>query len=153
MLAVSASHPKYAVGADGVVVRVAAGFGATPGRRLKPDVDRHGYEYVLIQAADGRYRRTYIHRLVASTFRGSVPPGLVVHHIDGNPLNNCIDNLEFTTIRRNILLGSGATARNARKQACPRCGGGYVTVSRGGRKGRVCPPCTKAYMATWRQRQ
>ena len=45
-----------------------------------------------------------VHRLVAETFK-PVPSfkNLVVNHIDGNKLNNCITNLEWVTQKYNIF--------------------------------------------------
>ncbi len=52
---------------------------------------------------DGKNKRYKIHQLVAITFLGHTPNGLetVINHIDNNPLNNNIDNLELVTIRYN----------------------------------------------------
>ena len=36
----------------------------------------------------------YLHRLIAEDFYGTIPKNCVVHHKDGNPLNNCIMNLQ-----------------------------------------------------------
>lgn len=36
----------------------------------------------------------YVHRLVYMTFVGNIPNGFVVHHKDGNHLNNELSNLE-----------------------------------------------------------
>lgn len=44
-----------------------------------------------------------IHRIVASCFCVQVDGHNVVNHLDGNKLNNTYTNLEWTTIRKNIL--------------------------------------------------
>lgn len=44
------------------------------------------------------YRRaTYVHNLVAEAFIGDRPDGYVIDHIDGNYLNNNVDNLRYVT--------------------------------------------------------
>ena len=46
----------------------------------------------------------YVHRLVAFTFLGPPPSTLAwqVHHRDGNPSNNCLENLEWVTPSKNM---------------------------------------------------
>ena len=44
----------------------------------------------------------YVHRLVWETFVGEIPEGKEIDHIDGNPQNNNVDNLQVITRRENI---------------------------------------------------
>ena len=46
----------------------------------------------------------YVHRLVAFTFIGPPPNAYAwqVHHLDGNPSNNRLDNLEYVTQQENV---------------------------------------------------
>lgn len=44
-----------------------------------------------------------IHRLVLEMFVGIRPPGMEGRHIDGNKLNNRLNNLEWTTHKINEL--------------------------------------------------
>lgn len=49
-----------------------------------------------------KYRlNTYIHKLVAEYFIGERPEGYVIDHIDGNYLNNRVDNLRYVTQKEN----------------------------------------------------
>src|SRR5690349_12707922 len=43
-----------------------------------------------------------VHRLVYETFKGEIPPGQMVRHLDDNELNNHPDNLELGTHKDNI---------------------------------------------------
>jgi len=43
-----------------------------------------------------------LHRMLALTFIKGYAPGFVVNHIDGNKLNNNLDNLEWTTEIKNF---------------------------------------------------
>ena len=43
-----------------------------------------------------------IHRLVAHEFIGTIMPSEIINHIDGNPMNNYIDNLEITSQSYNV---------------------------------------------------
>lgn len=44
-----------------------------------------------------------VHQLVAATFLGPRPEGQEVRHLDGNPLNNTVDNLAYGTRTENII--------------------------------------------------
>lgn len=58
--------------------------------------------------ADGRYRtiflegkRYYAHRIAWEITFGPIPKGLCIDHIDGNGLNNRVENLRVTTLSSN----------------------------------------------------
>lgn len=61
----------------------------------------------------------YLHRLVTFAFLGPPPNPLAwqVHHIDGNKSNNCLENLEYTTPRQNILYSLAKPSRGNPGQA------------------------------------
>src|SRR4051794_32206794 len=54
------------------------------------------YATTQIQTEDG-HKRLYLHRLLMNP-----PAGLVVDHIDGNPLNNSRSNLRVCTQAQNL---------------------------------------------------
>jgi hypothetical protein len=65
-----------------------------PGRVLKPTIDKYGYKKLSLSS--GGYTKTCsVHSLVAETFHGERPEGLVVNHIDGVKTNNNVENLEW----------------------------------------------------------
>lgn len=71
-------------------------------RILKPficsnDGNRTGYYYVEIRGQKQR-----VHRLVALAFLENPEDKPVVHHIDGNPLNNTLKNLAYATYAENV---------------------------------------------------
>lgn len=49
-------------------------------------------------------KECYVHRLVVEVFSGMpIPVGFVVNHLDKNPSNNNIDNLEICTPKQNAI--------------------------------------------------
>ena len=46
-----------------------------------------------------------VSRLVAMTWCPGYADGATVNHIDGNPLNNCVENLEWVSLAENIRKG------------------------------------------------
>lgn len=62
-------------------------------RKLKPRKSKNGYYNVLLYKDNKGYSKS-IHRLVAEAFIPNLYNLPQVNHIDGNKLNNCVDNLE-----------------------------------------------------------
>ena len=60
-----------------------------------------------------RGKKFYVHRLVASAFIG-IPEGKVVNHLDGDPKNNILENLEVVTQSENCAHGYRIGLREAK---------------------------------------
>jgi hypothetical protein len=60
-----------------------------------------GYKYFQISRNNKRINYLF-HHLVAKAFIGDRPEGLVIDHIDRNPLNNNISNLRYITFTENL---------------------------------------------------
>lgn len=71
------------------------------GRMLKQSLNNYGYLTVFLMK-DGKGKTCYIHRLVAETFIQNIENKPQVNHIDGNKKNNCVNNLEFCTLKCNV---------------------------------------------------
>ena len=65
------------------------------------EINMFGYEKVSLQI-NKKAKLISVHRAVYETFKGPIPPGMQINHIDGNKLNNCIDNLEIVTGSENV---------------------------------------------------
>lgn len=75
------------------------------GRRNTPNTKSpldNGKGYLFIHMADriSKYKKRYIHRLVANAFIGK--SDMEVNHINGNPSDNRLCNLEYVTHSENM---------------------------------------------------
>ena len=69
---------------------------------LTNDVDKKGYCRVTL-SKESRTKRFLVHRLVANVFKLNKSNKPYVNHIDNNPSNNNLNNLEFVTHSENML--------------------------------------------------
>lgn len=67
---------------------------------LKTKLNEKGYEIVVIMIK-GKKHILRVHRLVAKAFIPNPNNLPQVNHIDGNKLNNCVNNLEWVTNEEN----------------------------------------------------
>ena len=77
-------------------------YNSNTGNYLKGQVNhKNGYLSYNLTLPDGRKKRCYAHRLVAIAYIENKENKKEVNHIDGNKLNNCIDNLEWVSSSEN----------------------------------------------------
>ena len=63
----------------------------------------NGNKYLRVTlSVNGKYYERYIHQMVAETYLGSRPEGMVVDHIDGDIHNNHYTNLEYVSRTENM---------------------------------------------------
>ncbi len=113
----------------------------TRGGLLRQNADDEGRMYVNL-TRDGEQKVRRVHQLVMEAFVGPCPPGLEVRHLDGDPANNCLENLKYGTHEENMqdMVRHGRT--NSAKTHCPQ-GHEYTEENtyvnaRGGRECRQC---------------
>lgn len=71
-------------------------------RVLKQKTDKDGYKRVTLWK-NKRGKDFLVHRLVATAFLSNPESKPTVNHIDGNPSNNYLNNIEWATYRENLL--------------------------------------------------
>lgn len=82
-------NTKYKISNEGEVLGI-------HGQLLKGYKDSGGY-HQLKMLLDGKVVTRCVHRLVWQAWKGEIPDGIWINHIDGNKLNNNLENLELTT--------------------------------------------------------
>ena len=72
----------------------------TSERILRPGIDRDGY-FLVNLSKNGKAKTEKVHRLVAKTFIPNPKNKEAVNHIDEDPSNNKLENLEWATVSEN----------------------------------------------------
>lgn len=90
------SFPDLAVSNKGRVMNIHSGS------IRKPQFNKRTGYYNISVSKNGDHKNVYIHSLVAEAFLGKRPDKHDVNHIDGNKLNNSVDNLEYCTRSENV---------------------------------------------------
>jgi hypothetical protein len=99
------------VSLDGEVFRIldnnymVSSFGRVFSRRfgkyLNPTVTNRGYMVVNL-TTEGKAKQKFVHQLVAICFIPNPDNKRTIDHIDGNKLNNLVDNLRWATPSENL---------------------------------------------------
>ena len=92
----------YEVSNRGRVRRTGRSSGTRPGLVLVGEISSRGYRRVLLQHGGQRKKHT-VHRLVAVAFLEHDPDRLTINHINGDQLDNRVENLEWCTQSENQL--------------------------------------------------
>ncbi len=73
------------------------------------------YPSVRLVGKDGKSYNVYSHRLIYHQQKGEIPDNMTINHIDGNPNNNHIDNLELLSITDNNIDSAIRRAKTGSK--------------------------------------
>lgn len=114
--------PGYRAGSDGSLwTSLKSRFNKlAQWKQLEKAANKDGYIRIRLRR-DGKSVSFTAHKIIALTFLGERPPGLIVCHNDGNPLNNKVTNLRYATYKDNshdsLIHGTllfGEKSRNAK---------------------------------------
>ena len=86
-------------------------------RELKSCIRKDGYRGVALRK-DGLHKSKLVHRLIGETFL-SVPTHLDINHIDGNKINNNLNNLEICSRSENVKHAFKLGLRNHKGSSHP----------------------------------
>lgn len=107
------------------------------GTVLSSRISNSGYVLVDVRDADGAKQTRTAHTLVLWAFRGHRPRGMEARHLNGEPTDNRLENLEWGTKAENTedQFRHGRARAEPKAKVCVRCGDGFTTP------GRRCHPC------------
>jgi len=87
-------------------------------------VKKGDYDYAVVKGHPNATKHGYVlhHRIIMENHLGRLlDASEIVHHVDGNKKNNCIDNLELTCQSEHARRHS-STGRKMCILKCPQCG-------------------------------
>lgn len=90
-------YHKYFVNKDGDVIS----FKRDNPMLLSPKISDSGYYEISLRDTDGKRKFYFVHRIVASTYIKNPKRRNYINHIDGDKLNNRVENLEWVTVGEN----------------------------------------------------
>ena len=88
-------YPDYQISTQGRV------WSIRKQKYMKPHKNNSGYLQITITAINGKQKKELIHRLVAIAFIDNPNNYPQVHHINHNPQDNRVENLQWVTGKQN----------------------------------------------------
>jgi hypothetical protein len=111
---------------------------------MRTQIDRRGYYCVTFSVNDKTYTRS-VHRLLLEAFRGPSEDGQLTRHLNGNPLDNRLENIVWGSTSENLLDAvRHGTHQMSRKTHCPQGHPYDQANTRWYRRMRYCIACQNA---------
>ena len=101
-------YPHYRIYRDGRVFReeyTRVNFGKKillPMKEIKQHVGKNGYPALCVRDTNDKIRKVYMHRLMWMAFKGNIPKGMEVSHINSERLDCRLENLCLETHQENM---------------------------------------------------
>jgi hypothetical protein len=102
---VAGLEDTYTITPDGVITskpRPRGNGSVLKSRVMKPFNNGRGYFQISLTDSNGVRKKYYIHRLVWLTYRGDIPEGFEIDHINCIKTDNSIHNLQLLTRKDNM---------------------------------------------------
>lgn len=71
-------------------------------KKIEMRQEKTGDYYRITTQYNLKGKHFLVHRMIWEAFNGEIPDGYDIDHLDGNPSNNALDNLEMVTHQENI---------------------------------------------------
>jgi hypothetical protein len=115
-------------------------YGIKSGKIVKPYLNNRGYLKVDLYKG-GKYKKVFVHRIVAETFLPNPNHYPQVNHKDEDKTNNFIYNLEFCDCRYNIDYGTGhdrAAEKSKKAVFCIELNKTFKSITEASRDTGIC---------------
>lgn len=73
-----------------------------PKKEIKQHVGRNGYPALCVRDANDRVVKVYVHRLVWMAYKGEIPKGMEISHINGVRIDSRLENLCIESHQSNM---------------------------------------------------
>ena len=136
-----AQNGLFAVTASGIVYRkTKSGYIEAPQHKTS----QGGRRKAVTATTNKKQKMYYVHRIVAEAWMPNPNDYPQINHIDGNPSNNHVSNIEWCTAKHNmqhaVRTGLIKTLRSSGK-TCSDCGEKHFELSPTG----ICAKCLRQY--------
>jgi hypothetical protein len=112
-------------------------------REIKPYISNRGYLRVAL-CLNRKLKNYHVHRLVAEAFIPNPNGYTDVDHIDGNKLNNNVENLQWLSRGDNIRKAGNKRFCGAKPVICVETGKVYHSISEAAKELHITPAIISA---------
>ena len=104
-------YKGYTVHSNGKVEKKKGG-----GYIIANSINKYGHRTMSVAENNKKVSTSY-HKFIWEAFNGPVPNGMTIDHIDDNPSNNRLDNLQLLTMGQNLSKAHQSLSKKDRDTA------------------------------------